>query len=295
MKKRVAIPVAAGAVLLVAIIIFVAVISRQRLQRHRVFRIAPSEKRVKAPATVPPIEQWSDTFERLGPSDLEELLDQIEKQHPDLYAKYSLAYLDARVLIERNELSEASAKLAPYLDTKSRFRDLALYHQAEIADAKEDRSGASRSRQALIDEYPRSAYRDQAIDDEADYLLGLKDPAPLIAFVRKVTVSSDAARRRDLSARIAEAEIRAGRAGDAFATAMALLAAGTTDDAADRVSRAIDRADLIARMTPQQKETLGDSFRNHRHFDRAVAVLSAALPSLPAKRDDLVFAIGRSY
>ena len=295
MKKRVAIPVAAGAVLLVAIIIFVAVISRQRLQRHRVFRIAPSEKRVKAPATVPPIEQWSDTFERLGPSDLEELLDQIEKQHPDLYAKYSLAYLDARVLIERNELSEASAKLAPYLDTKSRFRDLALYHQAEIADAKEDRSGASRSRQALIDEYPRSAYRDQAIDDEADYLLGLKDPAPLIAFVRKVTVSSDAARRRDLSARIAEAEIRAGRAGDAFATAMALLAAGTTDDAADRVSRALDRADLIARMTPQQKETLGDSFRNHRHFDRAVALLSAALAALPARRDDLLFQIGRSY
>lgn len=295
MKKRVAIPVAAGVVLLVAVIVFVAVLSRQRLQRHRVFRVAPAEKRAKAPSTVPPVEQWSETFERLAPGDLEELLDAIEKQHPDLYAKYSLAYLDARVLIERNELSEASAKLAPYLDAKSRFRDLALYHQAEIADAKEDRAGASRARQALIDEYPRSAYRDQAIEDESDYLGSLRDPAPLIAFVKKIASSSDTARRRDLSARIVEAQIRAGRAGEAFANAMATLAGGTTDDASDRVSRAVDRPDLIARMTPQQKATLGDSFRNHRHFDRAVALLSAALPALPARRDDLIFQIGRSY
>ena len=295
MKKRVAIPVAAGAVLLVAVMIFVAVLSRQRVQRHRVFRIAPAEKPAKAPSTIPPVEQWSDTFERLTPNDLEELLDSIEKQHPDLYAKYSLAYLDARVLIERNELSEASAKLAPYLDAGSRFRDLALYHQAEIADAKQDRAGASRARQALIDEYPRSAYRDQAIEDESDYLGSLKDPAPLIAFVKKISASSDTARRRDLSARIVEAEIRSGRAGDAFATAMATLTAGTTDDAADRVSRALDRPDLIARMTPQQKATLGDSLRNHRHFDRAVALLSASLSGLPARRDDLIFQIGRSY
>ena len=168
--------------LLAAIIIFVAVLSRQRLQRHRVFRVAPAEKTVKPPATIPPVEQWSVTFERLAPNDLEELLDGIEKQHPDLYAKYSLAYLDARVLIERNELAEASKKLAPYLDAKSRFRDLALYHQAEIDDAKNDRAGASRARESLITEYPRSAYRDQAIDDEAEYLSSLKDPAPLIAF-----------------------------------------------------------------------------------------------------------------
>lgn len=294
MKKRIAIPVAAGAVLLVAVVILVAVLSRQRPQRHRVFRIAPAEKPARAPATIPPVDQWSETFERLAPRDLEELLDAIEKQHPDLYAKYSLAYLDARVLIERNELSEAAAKLAPYLDPKSRFRDLALYHQAEIAEAKEDRAGASRARQALIGEYPHSAYRDQAIEEEADYLGTIRDPAPLIAFVKKIA-SSDPARRRDLSARVVESEIRAGRAGEAFATAMATLAAGTTDDASDRVSRALDRPDLIARMTPQQKATLGDSFRNHRHFDRAVVLLGAALSGLPARRDELLFQIGRSY
>ena len=286
---------AAGAVLLVAIIIFVAVLSRQRVQRHRVFRVAPAEKAVKRPATIPPVEQWSDAFERLAPNDLEELLDAIEKQHPDIYAKYSLAYLDARVLIERNELAEATKKLAPYLEAKSRFRDLALYHQAESDDAKSDRAGASRARQSLIAEYPHSAYRDQAIDDEAEYLSSLKDPAPLVAFAGKLIPSSDTGRRRDLSARIVESQIRAGREGDAFVNAMAMLAAGTTDDASDRVSRAVDRPDLIARMTPQQKATLGDSFRNHRHFDRAVVLLTAALAGLPGKRDDLLFQIGRSY
>jgi len=60
--------VAAGAALLAAIIIFAAVLSRQRLQRHRVFRVAPAEKPVQPPATIPPVEQWSDTFERLAPA-----------------------------------------------------------------------------------------------------------------------------------------------------------------------------------------------------------------------------------
>ncbi len=281
--------------LLVAIAVVVAVISRQRVERHRVFRVAPAEKAAKPLAMVPPVEQWSDTFERLPAAELEELLDSIEKQHADLYARYSLAYVDARVLLERNELREAAQKLAPYLDAKSPLRDLALYHQAEIGDANGDHAAASRTRQELIDQYPHAFYRDQAIDEEADYLGSLKDPSALIAFAGKVTPSSSTSRRRELSARIVESEIRAGRAGDAFTPAMALLNAGTTDDAADRVSRAVDRLDLIARMTPQQKAILGDSYRNHRHFDRAVALLTAALAALPARRDDLLFQIGRSY
>src|SRR6185436_13387806 len=59
-------------------------------------------------------------------------------------------------------------------------------------------------------------------------------------------------------------------------------------------------------MTPQQKATLGESMQNHRHFDRAVALLGAAqaaLPQRPARpgeaarpsADELLFAIGRSW
>ncbi|HEX9160541.1 MAG TPA: lytic transglycosylase domain-containing protein [Thermoanaerobaculia bacterium] len=295
MKKRYAIPIAAGAVLLAAIVIIAVVLSRQQPQRHRVFRVAPAEKPAKAPVTVQAIEQWTEVFERLGSVELEELLDQIEKSHPDLYTRYSLAYLDARVLIERNELKEAAQKLAPYLDAKSRLRDLALYHQSEIAEGSRDLPGASRLRQQLIASYPKCVYRDQAIDDEADYLQSLASPAPLIAFAQAIAPSAPTARRREMSARIVESQLRAGDVANAFASGMALLTAGTTDDAADRVSRALDRPDLIARMTPQQKATLGDALHNHRRFDRAVALLTAAQAGLPARRDELQFEIGRSY
>lgn len=295
MKKRYVIPIAAVAVVVIAIVIIAMIATRQPVPRHRVFRMAPAEKPAKAPATIPPVDQWSDVFDHLAPDDLEELLDQIEKQHPDLYAKYSLAYLDTRVLIEKNELKEAEQKLAPYLDAKNPLRDLALYHQSEIADGSHDRAGASRARQQLIAQYPHSSYRDQAIDEEEDYLQSTGNPAALIAFAQKIVSSASTERRRELSARIVEIQIRAGRAGDAFANAMSLLNGSTLDDAADRVSRAVDRPDLINRLSAQQKAILGDAFRNHRHFDRAVALLSAALNGLPARRDELLFQIGRSY
>ena len=50
-----------------------------------------------------------------------------------------------------HEQQNAEQKLAPYLDAKNPFRDLALYHQAEIADGKGDHPGASRVRHELID------------------------------------------------------------------------------------------------------------------------------------------------
>src|SRR5207249_10289695 len=75
--------------------------------------------------------------------------------------------------------------------------------------------------------------------------------------------------------------------------AMALLRGGTLDDPADRVSRALDRPELIRRMTADQLPMLGDAFQNHRHFDRAVAVLSMAFRARPSA--ELQFAIGRSY
>ena len=65
--------------------------------------------------------------------------------------------------------------------------------------------------------------------------------------------------------------------------------------ASDRVSRALDQPALVARMNGPQLLLMGESMQNHRHFDRAVALLSAALRAMPQRRDDLTFAIGRSY
>jgi soluble lytic murein transglycosylase len=299
-KKRVAIPIAS----LVAVIVIAAIagflLMRQRAAPHRIFRAAPAETRTKPPSTeLRPIAAWTAQFRDLEVngrwSDLEELLDQIANKHPHEYAQWSLAYLHARALIENNEPADAAAKLAPFLAAGNPFRDLALYHQAEIDDARGDHAAASRDRQSLIFDAVASPYRDQAIDDETEHLAAAGNPRALADFAARLAPSASTSRRRDLSARIADASLHAGDANGAMARGLALLQGGTLDDASDRASRALDRPELIARMNGPQLELMGQSMQNHRHFDRAMALLSAALKAMPQKRDDLTFAIARSY
>jgi soluble lytic murein transglycosylase len=299
-KKRVAVPLIAVAVvaILAAIVSIVAV--RQRSQRHRVFRAAPAETRPKPPsAELRPPNEWSDQFRALEAngrwSELDDLLDRVAKTHPNEYAQWSLAYLHARTLIENNEPADAAAKLAPFLGAGNPFRDLSLYHQAEIDDARGDRAAASRDRQALIFMAPASLYRDQAIDEESEHLSRVGNPNPLIDFATRLFPSASTSRRRDLTARIVESTLRAGDANGALARGLPLLQGGTLDDASDRASRALDQPALIARMNGPQLLLMGESMQNHRHFDRAVALLSAALRAMPQRREELTFAIGRSY
>lgn len=286
---------AAGAIVLLAAIVFAVVLSRQNLRRHRVFRPTPGEAPAVAPGAIPPVEKWTEVFSSLGPDDLSDLLDQIAQRHRDLYERWSLGYLHARTLLEENEIEEAAAKLKPYLDAKSPFRDLAIYHQADIEEVRGNRAQASRLRQELIANHAKSPYREQAIDEEAEYLSTQRDPAPLIAFVRSVAADVDTRTRRDLNARVVEAMVRSGNTAGAFASGMSLLQGGTTDDASDRVSRALDRPELVRTMTAEQRALLGEAFQNHRRYDRAVALLSSALPGLPKRTDELRFDIGRSH
>src|SRR5438477_101920 len=153
---------AAAAAAVVAILVIIGVVvSRHRVQRHRVFHPAP---RPQAPATVQlgVVEQWSDQFRLLEATgrwaDLHVLLGRVAKEHPDLYAKWQLSYLDARALIEMNEPAAAAQLLGPYLAPGNPLRDLALFHQAEISES----ATASRFRTALIFETPASIYRDEA-------------------------------------------------------------------------------------------------------------------------------------
>jgi len=298
-KKRVAVPLigVAAVVLLAAVVAIIAV--RQRAQRHRVFRAAPAETRPKPPsAELRPPNEWSEQFRALEASgrwsELDDLLERIAKKNPNEYAQWSLAYLHARARIENNEPADAAAKLAPFLAAGNPFRDLALYHQAEIDDARGNHAEASRNRQTLIFSAPTSLYRDQAIDDESEHL-SRGGPKPLIDFATKLGPTASASRHRDLAARIVESTLRAGDANGALARGIPLLQGGTLDDASDRVSRALDQPALVARMNGPQLLLMGESMQNHRHFDRAVALLSAALRAMPQRREELTFAIGRSY
>jgi soluble lytic murein transglycosylase len=298
-KKRVAVPlIGVAAVLLLAVVVAIIIV-RQRAPRHRVFRAAPAETRPKPPSTeLRPPNEWSEQFRELEASgrwsELDDLLERIAKVHPNEYAQWSLAYLHARALIENNEPAGAAAKLVPYLAAGNPFRDLALYHQAEIDDARANHADASRNRQTLIFAAPSSLYRDQAIDDESEHL-SRGAPKPLIDFATKLFPTASTSRRRDLTARIVESTLRAGDANGALARGIPLLQGGTLDDASDRASRALDQPALVARMNGPQLLLMGESTQNHRHFDRAVALLSAALRAMPQRREELTFAIGRSY
>ncbi len=294
MKRRIVL--IAAAVLVVLIGVIAVVLSRQQPRRARVFRAAPPEQKPLKPTTdVRPVDQWTDQFRVLETTarwgDLAELLERLAKTHPAEYAKWQLGYLRARALLENNDDREAAALFGPYLEAGNPFRELALYHQSEIHRG----DAASRDRQALIFGDASSLYRDQAIDDETEYLSTLHDAKPLVDLANRLRVTVPTTRRRDFDAHLVEMSARLGDINGALQRGTQLLAAGTLDDPSDRVSRALDRPDLIKRLNAEQLAMLGDSMRNHRHFDRAVALLSAALHGLPQKRDDLVFAIGRSY
>ena len=300
MKKRIAFPLAGAAALVVLVAAFAVIVVRQRAARHRVFRAAPAETRAQQPSIgLRAQAQWTEQFRDLEVNgrwaDLAALLDRIANAHRDDYGRWSLGYLHARALIEANEPADAAAKLAPFLAPGNPFRDVALYHQAEIDEARGDHAAASRGRQTLIFGAPSSPYLDQAIDEETEYLSRAGNPGPLAAFAARLAPSANASRRRDVSARIVEADLGTGDSNGAFQRGLGLLQGGTMDDASDRVSRALDSPALLARMSGPQLELMGQSMQNHRHFDRAVALLSTALKTMPQKRDDLTFGIGRSY
>ena len=279
-RKRV-ILLSTAAALIVLLVVVAVVLQRQRVRRHRVFRPAAGETKPAPPqGTVPPVAQWTETFRQLEGEELADLLEAIERKHPDLYAKYSLGYLHARALVADDEESDAAAKLAPFLGKDHPFRDRALYHRASIAEGAE----ASRYRNAIIFEHEDSLYRDEAIDEELEYLA--ENPQALGAFAEKIAPSASTERRREISARIVEVTHSLDRG-------LALLRAGTGDDAADRAARAIDRPELIAKLSVEQLALLGETFQKHRHYGRAAALLQMALKK--AYSDDLQFALGRSY
>lgn len=283
------------ALLVLAVTVIATFALRERVERHRVFRPSGSEEKPAPPRRgVPPVEEWSEVFRTTPPADLVELLDGIEQKQPDLYRKWSLAYLHARALAETDDDEKAAAKLAPFLEKDHPFRSRALFHRSLLAEGNE----ASQFRMTLLTEYPDSMYREEAIDGELEYLSEQGDVGRLTAFAAKVAPASSTERRREMSGRVIELLVEKDQLDAAFQRGLALLKGGTGDDASDRVTRALDRPEILARLTTEQLALFGETFQHHRHYLRAVAYLQRALaaPGLtPARRDELEFALGRSY
>jgi soluble lytic murein transglycosylase-like protein len=99
---------------------------------------------------------------------------------------------------------------------------------------------------------------------------------------------------RDLESRVIAA--RAAKADEgAIQDGLRFLRGGSVaDDAAERVASALDRPEWLDKLSAEDLVLIGEAARNARHFDRAVLLLRRALPQLPARRDDLLFSIGRA-
>ena len=250
-----------------------------------------------APAPERGVEGWTDRFVHLEQAGdwrtLAHEVASLERAEPALYERYRLGYLRARAALEAGDDAAAGRALEPFLVPGHPFRDLALYHASRLAGRRGQKDEASRLRQELIRSYPQATHRARAIEDETAYLTEKGDAAALSALAAQLSGSADAAAVRDIEARVVSAQVSADAA-QATARGVRLLKASIADDAAERVSQALDGPQVLGSLSPADRVLVGEAARSHRRFDRAVEILQAAVPQLPARRDELTFSIGRA-
>jgi tetratricopeptide (TPR) repeat protein len=292
--------VAAGVALAVALAVVAGAFGWPRLRRPPGGDVAFAQEALDparaTSAEVPPVHEWSDRFQaHQAKADWDALdadLRAIEAREHDLYAFYRLGYLHGRTALARGEPDEARDRLQPFLAADHPLRDLALYHAARAEEADGDQEAAAQLRWELISGFPQANYRQPAIEAHLEWLGERKDVEGLRALGE--AVSGDAALTRAVEARIVEAIVETDRAG-AVERGLKLLRANAGDDAAERVTRVLDRPDIVDALPPEDWVLIGESARSHRHYDRAVALLEKALPQRPTQRAELLFAIGRAH
>jgi tetratricopeptide (TPR) repeat protein len=293
--------VAAGiAVVLLALGLTVA--ARRSPLRRREPAPLPGSAPAQAPAPEIgrlPVELWTARFielERAGEwKTLAVQLDGVRDEQPDLYRAWRLGYLHGRALLEAARLGEAAKALEPFLAPGHPLRDLALHYRAQVAEEQGRGDEAAGLREELAFEYPQATWRDGAVTDLAAHIQAHGTAAQMEALAKRLAPTIDAARRRDLEARRVEMLRAAGDAASAVTLGVRLLREELADDPAERVARALDHPELVRRMKPEEWMLLGESLRSHRHYDRAVEVLTKALDRLPSRREDLLFAAGRAH
>ena len=246
-----------------------------------------------------PVEQWTARVVALQDARewgrLDEELEQVRTARPDLYEANALGYLHARTRMASRQRTAARQSLQPFLARGHFLRDLALYHLSRLAEADGRHVEASAQREDLIFGHPQGTYRARAVEEQIDYLGREASAAQIAAFAERLGDSAGAPARRQAQARLTEALIREAQPAAARDRGLALLRESTADDAADRVSRALDEGGLVDGMDAEGWTLVAEGARAHRRFDRAIPLLQKAIPRLPARRDDLLFNLGRAF
>lgn len=247
---------------------------------------------------VPPIDQWSERF--VGgrqPGDatgLDGLLEAIRGQRPDDYARYSLGYLHARVKLEAGDAEAARAGLQAFIVPGHPLRELALHWHSQAAAGGGQAEVARQDRWALAVDHPNSPYHGAAVRELARGLAAQRDVAGLESLLQRLPDAAGSPPRRYVQASLVEARLGKGDEAGAVAEGLRLLRDRSNDDAAERIGGDLDRKELRARLSAEDLMLLGETLRAHRQFDRALGLLETAAAALPARRSDLLFAIGRT-
>jgi tetratricopeptide (TPR) repeat protein len=294
--RRTAAVLAVGTALALVALVLALPDRRKPWRRASVARARDPGVAASGPQTLP-IEQWTARFqERKAKGDwagLDADVATIQAEAPDLFDWYRLGYLQARARFEAGRWAEARQALEPFLAAGHPFRDLALFYAAEASQAEGKAEEAARLREELILQYPQATHRTRALEDHLQALSEAGNAEALVALAGRVQ-GLDAAGTRDLEGRVVEA-LAPKDSTAAQERGLRLLKGSSADDPADRAARALDRPEIVDRLGPEDLVLLGEALRNHRHFDRAIALLERARPKLPSKQDDLLFSIGRSY
>jgi tetratricopeptide (TPR) repeat protein len=244
-----------------------------------------------------PVEKWTEAFTALVAGEnwraLDRELSLLRTRHAEVDPAFGLGYLHARAKIEVGDLAGARGALEPYLAPKHPLRDLALYHRYRIAEALGDKEQARRDLEELVLGFPKATYRGRAIEALMARYKG--ESARLIFLADRLAGTVSTSTRRALEARIVQALLVEDRREEAATRGLRLLREQGGDDAAEAVTTALDRPEILDRMTPADWMTVGEALRAQRHFEPAIRVLKRALSGLPLQRDELGFAIGRAH
>lgn len=245
-----------------------------------------------------PVEQWTPRIRALLEEPawdaLDEELGHLQRSEPELYRRFRLDYLKARVEMELGEWGQAEARLTQFLHPRDPFRPLALYHAARCAEQQGKLEDARLLRQRLIFDGPDSLYRERAIEQQ---VAELRKNAPeiLLSFVDRATMVSEGVVQRDLLATQVETLLVLKREDEASALGFRLLESESGDDPAERVfSLFWDELDM-EHLSAEQLFLLGSAAHAHRHFERAIALLERSRAGMADRRETIDFLVGRAY
>ena len=219
----------------------------------------------------------------------------IREAEPALHARARLGYLQGRAHAEAGELEPAERELGAFLAEGDPLQDLALHHLSRVALAQGRPQEAARLRQVLVETHPGARYRAEAVEAQGAWLEGRADVTGLDALLGCLTDADGPARARELRARAVAVLAATGGTAEAAARGLGLLREGVDDDAALRVALVLDRPAVVEALPAEDVALLGETWRAHRHFDLALPLLARAAETLPDRRDELLFAVGRSH